>query len=66
MCFDKTGTLTEEGLDMFGVRVVSKLKKAVSSLVDAKSISNMKQEKGNKKLMLDLMGSCHGLTTVNG
>lgn len=22
MCFDKTGTLTEEGLDMYGVRIV--------------------------------------------
>ena len=24
MCFDKTGTLTEDGLDMLGIRILSK------------------------------------------
>ncbi|OLN95427.1 putative cation-transporting ATPase [Colletotrichum chlorophyti] len=73
MCFDKTGTLTEDGLDVFGVRVVSP---ALGKFTDVLSdpsllIPNQQNQIGNDieaanlKAALFTMATCHSLRSVD-
>lgn len=56
MCFDKTGTLTEEGLDMYGVRVVKEQK-----------FSKVYQDSSEIDVsFIKAMACCHGLAWVKG
>ncbi|CAK89910.1 unnamed protein product (macronuclear) [Paramecium tetraurelia] len=57
MCFDKTGTLTEEGLDMYGIRMIEnqRFSKIVTS-IDANTDVNF----------IKGMATCHGLSQVKG
>src|SRR3569833_1664639 len=73
MCFDKTGSLTEEGLDILGVRVVSRsanrfsdVMTTPSSLVPARSHG---QDAGSsddtQRAALYTMATCHSLRSVD-
>lgn len=70
MCFDKTGTLTDDSLDFYGVRVSdnsakNKFQKLLRTGVhQTLNIKNGVKNAGNK--FLELMGSCHSLTHVQG
>ncbi|KAK4164861.1 vacuolar cation-transporting ATPase YPK9 [Cladorrhinum sp. PSN259] len=74
MCFDKTGTLTEEGLDILGVRVVSRQSNRFSEIItDADQLSsNQNQGKppgtsdDTRDAALYTMATCHSLRTVDG
>ncbi|KAF3002795.1 hypothetical protein E8E14_001829 [Neopestalotiopsis sp. 37M] len=74
MCFDKTGTLTEEGLDVLGVRLVSRSTKRFDALV-AKASSLVKPSnyettpdnvKDTSRAALFTMATCHSLRSVDG
>ena len=74
MCFDKTGTLTEEGLDILGVRVVSRAKNRFTDLLTSPEdiASNHNPTSGDKehlntqKAALHTMATCHSLRIVDG
>ena len=75
MCFDKTGTLTEEGLDILGVRVVSRQTGAFGdtlsnphSLVPDRIGSGPEAVDSNspQKAALFTMATCHSLRSVDG
>ncbi|KAK3686010.1 hypothetical protein B0T22DRAFT_410822 [Podospora appendiculata] len=74
MCFDKTGTLTEEGLDILGVRVVSRsTNKFSDTLTDADAfVPNQDHGSGvggsddTQKAALYTMATCHSLRSVDG
>jgi cation-transporting P-type ATPase 13A2 len=68
MCFDKTGTLTEEGLDILGVRVVSKSRNSFEDVVtDANSLLSAEMAKPTEmeKAILFTMATCHSLRSVD-
>lgn len=74
MCFDKTGTLTEEGLDVLGVRLVSRSTKRFEDLV-AKAASLVRPSnyettpdnlKDTSRAALFAMATCHSLRSVDG
>ncbi|KAI3323123.1 hypothetical protein HD806DRAFT_498036 [Xylariaceae sp. AK1471] len=74
MCFDKTGTLTEDGLDVLGVRLVSRSTKRfndivseASALVPHSSLASTSGDKyDNNRAALFTMATCHSLRSVDG
>ncbi|KAK0259419.1 hypothetical protein B0A54_02868 [Friedmanniomyces endolithicus] len=74
MCFDKTGTLTEDGLDVLGVRVVSRPANRYSDLLtDSSSLLPGGQYERDptidynaNKAILYTMATCHSLRIVDG
>ncbi|KAK4156495.1 hypothetical protein C8A00DRAFT_12607 [Chaetomidium leptoderma] len=74
MCFDKTGTLTEEGLDILGVRVVSRadnrftnLLTGPDDLVPEHNVSaGGKDHIDTQHAALYTMATCHSLRMVDG
>ncbi|KAH8167765.1 hypothetical protein CIB48_g488 [Xylaria polymorpha] len=74
MCFDKTGTLTEDGLDVLGVRLVSKSTKRFNDVVSKASTlvphSSLASGPGDKydinRAALFTMATCHSLRSVDG
>ncbi|KAF2171020.1 hypothetical protein M409DRAFT_18993 [Zasmidium cellare ATCC 36951] len=73
MCFDKTGTLTEDGLDVLGVRVVSRPANRFSEIVtDASSLlpgaayeRDPTIDYNANKAILYTMATCHSLRVVD-
>ena len=73
MCFDKTGTLTEDGLDVLGVRVVSKpANRFTEILTDARSLlpgatyeRDPSYDYNANKAILYNMATCHSLRIVD-
>ncbi|KAI0167063.1 hypothetical protein GGR52DRAFT_556774 [Hypoxylon sp. FL1284] len=74
MCFDKTGTLTEDGLDILGVRLVSRLTNQFDEVVSKASSlvphSSLDDGPGDKydinRAALFTMATCHSLRSVDG
>ncbi|KAI1075240.1 hypothetical protein F5B20DRAFT_560528 [Whalleya microplaca] len=74
MCFDKTGTLTEDGLDILGVRLVSRSRNQFDEIVSRASAlvphSSLDAEPGDKydtnRAALFTMATCHSLRSVDG
>ncbi|RYC55597.1 hypothetical protein CHU98_g10610 [Xylaria longipes] len=74
MCFDKTGTLTEDGLDVLGVRLVSRSTKRFNDVVSKASAliphSSLASGPGDKydinRAALFTMATCHSLRSVDG
>ncbi|KAI1166378.1 hypothetical protein F5B18DRAFT_607041 [Nemania serpens] len=74
MCFDKTGTLTEDGLDVLGVRLVSRSTKRfndvvsrASALVRQSSLASGPEDKYDvNRAALFTMATCHSLRSVDG
>ncbi|KAH6626366.1 hypothetical protein B0J18DRAFT_424656 [Chaetomium sp. MPI-SDFR-AT-0129] len=75
MCFDKTGTLTEEGLDILGVRVVSRTTNRFTELFTQPDDLMSGHRRGTGELDADnqarnaalyTMATCHSLRTVDG
>lgn len=74
MCFDKTGTLTEEGLDILGVRVVSRDKNRFTDLLtspddlvpDLNASTGPKDHTDTRNAALYTMATCHSLRMVDG
>ncbi|RYP48964.1 hypothetical protein DL768_005236 [Monosporascus sp. mg162] len=74
MCFDKTGTLTEDGLDILGLRLVSRSAKRFDELVTkASSLVPLHcleyradDEYQNSRAALFTMATCHSLRSVDG
>jgi cation-transporting ATPase 13A2 len=74
MCFDKTGTLTEEGLDILGVRVVSRQANKFGEVVDDAAALVLNENHGRgvldstdtQKALLYAMATCHSLRSVDG
>ncbi|KKA25972.1 hypothetical protein TD95_002157 [Thielaviopsis punctulata] len=70
MCFDKTGTLTEEGLDVLGVRPVSKTAddfcelQATAGQLNSR-IHKPEQLQANQSLLFS-MATCHTLREIDG
>lgn len=70
MCFDKTGTLTEDGLDVLGVRVVSRESGSFSEVIS--ETQALAQEGANSgpdnalTAVLHTMATCHSLRSVDG
>ena len=73
MCFDKTGTLTEDGLDVLGVRVVSRpanrfteiLGEATALLPGASYERDPTYDYNANKAILYTMATCHSLRIVD-
>ncbi|KAI5862835.1 hypothetical protein GGS23DRAFT_605367 [Durotheca rogersii] len=74
MCFDKTGTLTEDGLDILGVRLVSRTTNCFDDVI-AKAAglvprSSLDAGPGDKydinRAALFTMATCHSLRSVEG
>ncbi|KAI1437265.1 hypothetical protein GGR50DRAFT_645603 [Xylaria sp. CBS 124048] len=74
MCFDKTGTLTEDGLDVLGVRLVSRSTKRFDEIVSKASAlvphPDLASPPGDKydiqRAALFTMATCHSLRSVDG
>ncbi|KAI1355041.1 hypothetical protein F5Y01DRAFT_272143 [Xylaria sp. FL0043] len=74
MCFDKTGTLTEDGLDVLGVRLVSRstnrFEDVVSKAAAMVPYSSLASDPGDKyhisRAALFAMATCHSLRSVDG
>lgn len=74
MCFDKTGTLTEEGLDILGVRVVSRAKNRFTELLatreelvpDFSASAGSNDHTDPRNAALYTMATCHSLRIVDG
>ncbi|KAB5563391.1 hypothetical protein GE09DRAFT_1112275 [Coniochaeta sp. 2T2.1] len=74
MCFDKTGTLTEEGLDVLGVRVVSRENNRFSETIEDPHMLVPHHSHGQdapddivtRKAALYTMATCHSLRSVDG
>ncbi|KAL1842496.1 hypothetical protein VTJ49DRAFT_5102 [Mycothermus thermophilus] len=74
MCFDKTGTLTEEGLDILGVRVVSRTKNQFTELLtqpedlapDLEATGGNVDPTSTRNAALFTMATCHSLRIVDG
>ncbi|KAJ2993343.1 hypothetical protein NUW58_g1867 [Xylaria curta] len=74
MCFDKTGTLTEDGLDVLGVRLVSRSTKRFNDVVPKASAlvphSSVASDPGDKydinRAALFAMATCHSLRSIDG
>ncbi|KAG5519875.1 hypothetical protein PMAC_000152 [Pneumocystis sp. 'macacae'] len=72
MCFDKTGTLTEDGLDVFGVRVVDvsqnrfgEIHKESLTLPFYASNYNDVSPHNKYNAILYIMATCHSLRILN-
>ncbi|CCJ31395.1 unnamed protein product [Pneumocystis jirovecii] len=72
MCFDKTGTLTEDGLDVFGVRVIDtphnrfgKIHKESLTLSFYASNYNDISPHNRDNAILYTMATCHSLKVLN-
>ncbi|KAK5166268.1 uncharacterized protein LTR77_008529 [Saxophila tyrrhenica] len=73
MCFDKTGTLTEDGLDVLGVRVVSRpANRFTDILTDASALlpgatyeRDPTYDYNANKAILYTMATCHSLRIVD-
>jgi cation-transporting ATPase 13A3/4/5 len=73
MCFDKTGTLTEEGLDILGVRVVTRANTRFTDLVtspddllsDHNTSTESKDHIDTRNAALYTMATCHSLRIVD-
>ncbi len=73
MCFDKTGTLTEEGLDVLGVRVVSRPNNRFGDILTNPDhlVPNQNHGQGilnandTQKAALYTMATCHSLRLVD-
>jgi cation-transporting P-type ATPase 13A2 len=73
MCFDKTGTLTEDGLDVLGVRVVSRpANRFTDTLTDASALlpgatyeRDPTYDYNANKAILYTMATCHSLRIVD-
>ena len=73
MCFDKTGTLTEEGLDILGVRVVTRADTRFTDLVtspndllsDHNTSTESKDHIDTRNAALYTMATCHSLRIVD-
>ncbi|KAI0012819.1 hypothetical protein F4779DRAFT_566997 [Xylariaceae sp. FL0662B] len=74
MCFDKTGTLTEDGLDILGVRLVSRSRNRFDEIVSQASAlvphSRLDVDPDDKydtsRAALFTMATCHSLRSVDG
>ncbi|KAK3297543.1 uncharacterized protein B0H64DRAFT_339399 [Chaetomium fimeti] len=74
MCFDKTGTLTEEGLDILGVRVVSRADNRFTDLLtqpddivpDHSTNPGGVDHTDTRNAALYTMATCHSLRIVDG
>jgi cation-transporting ATPase 13A2 len=74
MCFDKTGTLTEEGLDVLGVRLVSRstkqfgevVSKAASLVPQSDFETTAENQNDTSRAALFTMATCHSLRSVDG
>ncbi|KAH8664325.1 P-type ATPase-like protein [Xylariales sp. PMI_506] len=74
MCFDKTGTLTEEGLDVLGVRLVSRSTNRFGDVVSTASAlvtpgnyeTTAQNQNDTSRAALFAMATCHSLRTVDG
>ncbi|KAI0398241.1 hypothetical protein F5Y17DRAFT_411584 [Xylariaceae sp. FL0594] len=74
MCFDKTGTLTEDGLDVLGVRLVSRSTGRFDDVVSEASAlvpyTNLASPPGDKydinRAALFTMATCHSLRSIDG
>jgi cation-transporting ATPase 13A3/4/5 len=70
MCFDKTGTLTEDGLDVLGVRVVSKESNSFSEVISEREALGQDGESPDPssplRAVLHTMATCHSLRSVDG
>jgi len=74
MCFDKTGTLTEDGLDVLGVRLVSRATRRfddvvteASALVPYSSLASLPGDKYDiNRAALFAMATCHSLRSIDG
>lgn len=70
ICFDKTGTLTEDGLDVFGIRVVCQSSNTfggVFSKAPKMDISNSTSGLlSSLQATLYTMATCHSLRSVDG
>lgn len=70
MCFDKTGTLTEDGLDVLGVRVVSRASNSFSEVSsESQALADEGAESGPGNPLTAVrhtMATCHSLRSVNG
>lgn len=68
MCFDKTGTLTEDGLDILGVRVVSRETQKFGSILTNPTDMVPRQDAdayNTQKAALFTMATCHSLRSVD-
>jgi cation-transporting ATPase 13A3/4/5 len=73
MCFDKTGTLTEDGLDVLGVRVVSRPSNRFSDILTESSAllpgavyeRDPTTDYAANKAILYAMATCHSLRIVD-
>jgi cation-transporting ATPase 13A3/4/5 len=73
VCFDKTGTLTEEGLDIFGLRVVSRSSNRFGDVItDARHLAQPQSSEvpgadqgGTERAALYTMATCHSLRSVD-
>ncbi|EGP85061.1 uncharacterized protein MYCGRDRAFT_46026 [Zymoseptoria tritici IPO323] len=73
MCFDKTGTLTEDGLDVLGVRVVSRPANRFGELLNESSTllpgatyeRDPTMDYNANKAILYTMATCHSLRIVD-
>ncbi|KAH6640895.1 hypothetical protein F5144DRAFT_561975 [Chaetomium tenue] len=73
MCFDKTGTLTEEGLDILGVRVVSRAENRFGGLLtgpndlasDHSATPGGMDHTDTRMAALYTMATCHSLRIVD-
>ncbi|GAW12630.1 hypothetical protein ANO14919_020000 [Xylariales sp. No.14919] len=74
MCFDKTGTLTEDGLDVLGVRLISRSTKRFGDIISKAAAlvpySSLVSGPGDKydinRAALFAMATCHSLRSVDG
>ena len=70
MCFDKTGTLTEDGLDVLGVRVVSRESNSFTEVISERQALSGEGSAPNPnstlQAVLHTMATCHSLRSVDG
>lgn len=68
MCFDKTGTLTEDGLDVLGVRVVSREANKFNDLIsDSEQLLSAAADQtsgATSRAALHTMATCHSLHSI--
>lgn len=67
MCFDKTGTLTEDGLDVLGVRVVSRDADRFTDVIPGPKPLEGESAESHSTLraVLHTMATCHSLRAVD-
>ncbi|KAH8174244.1 p5-type ATPase cation transporter domain-containing protein [Sarocladium implicatum] len=67
MCFDKTGTLTEDGLDVLGVRVVSRETGRFTDVITGSNCleNESSDSQSTLRAVLHTMATCHSLRAVD-